>query len=133
MSLFDLKRLEGGAETFTFPARDGGEVVVVAHMPTAEEYSAALTEAGVDMTNIDDLKNTEPRTIELGARLGAARQHLACYCVDAVEGYEIKRHRGPFGLYRLTPEWEDQLQPVLLKIGSKLYNAANLSKTEGED
>lgn len=132
MSIFDLQRLEGGIRRFEFPARDGGSIAVFAHIPTAEEYAASIAESGADLQGADKMDLQSKEAVELSAKLGAAKVNLACYCVEEVEGYEIKRVKGPFGLRRLSEESEDALSPVLRKIGDVLYEAANLSKEEGE-
>lgn len=130
--MLDLQRLEGGCRRYEFPKRDGSMLVVFAKIPTSEEFAAAISEAGVDLRSVEGLEANDPKTIAVGARLGAAKEYLAAYCLTEIEGVDVAKERGPFGLRRLTEKAMSDLDVILARIGADLYEAATPKAVEGE-
>lgn len=130
--ILDLQRLEGGHRRYEFPKKDGTVLVAFAKIPTSEEFAAAISEAGVDFRAIEGLEPNDPRAIAVGARLGAAKEYLAAYCLTEIEGVDVPKERGPFGLRRVSEKGMADLDVILARIGADLYEAATVKPVEGE-
>lgn len=134
-NLFDLQRLEKAAKVFKFPAPEGQEVTITCHYPTAHEIAASLCSAKADLQKAQGLAEQEPQGIEAmeqSARLGAAAEHLACYCIDSCSAFSIKKKKDDLGIRRIDEETEELLSPVLSRIGAELFNNSKPSDSEKE-
>jgi hypothetical protein len=130
--ILDLQRLEGGARRYEFPKKDGTNLVAYAKLPTSEDFAAAISEAGVDVRLSENLEPNDPLAVAVGARLGAAKEYLAAYCLIEIEGVDVPKERGPFGLRRVTEAGMADLDVILRRIGADLYGATTVKPVEGE-
>lgn len=135
MSIFDLQRLEKANKVFEFPGQDGASVTITCHYPTPAEVAAALCAAKADLQKAHDLHESQSQgleAMELTARMGAAMEQLACYCIDSCSALSIKKRKDVQGLRRIDDDTEEKLAPVLAKIGQELFVKSNVSPEEGE-
>lgn len=134
-NLFDLQRLEKAAKIFKFPAPDDKEVTITCHYPTSHEIAAALCVAKADLQKAQSLAEQESQGVdamEQSARLGAAMEQVACYCIDSCSAFPIRKKKDDLGIRRIDEETEELLSPVLGRIGSELFNNSKPSDSEKE-
>ena len=142
-NLFDLQRLEKQSKVFTFPApAPSPDVIVTCHYPTTQELAAALFAAKADLGKAQRLAKqgeedqessaTTLEALEMTARMEAALQELACYCIDVCSALTIVKVKDSTGTRRISKDNEEALAPVLSAIGKELYKGSEVSKEEKE-
>jgi hypothetical protein len=134
--LFDLQRLEKEKKVFSFPAPDGApDVTITCHYPSEYEIAAATASAKSDIQRAITLSKNDAQGVEAMeelARMGAALQNLACYCIDSCSALPIKKIKCDLGLRRIDEETEEALGEILMKIGKSLTEGSKVSEEEKE-
>jgi hypothetical protein len=117
-----LGRLEfGEIETTTYKCPSSGEDVKVCFRhPTDGEKARALADAGIDFDGagddtqlVDALDGTALASTEMAARMEQAHINVAKACIT-------------------SPSMEGLYKPAVVAIGQYLFDAASVSKEEGE-
>lgn len=136
MAVFDLPKLSGSREKFSFPGSDGTEIIIWAHHPTPEELAAAYRDAGVAMDNEGTVTFGSENHFEAAVKSSAALVELAWLCIEATENLDgwpsVARSTSPDGLDRLTRDARAIIPRVVAKaVGDRLVDASKLSTDEG--